>query len=348
MGEFHINLKKGKVEKIDADVYFESVAPKNGIFKMYWQKGGAFHHPPVFTNEGHGVRYQWAYKDGKRADGFSRSYHYNPFKWLGEGTPPDNNGQPRFLANWKDGKRVGLQTWYHQNGLPYLTVLGTGKEARVVDVWTDKGELTCNNGTGYVEKFAPLTIVQPSELGGDGVKSFRHMDIIDFKLIKNLLSRVEFVSLFEVDGMQVFDGGGFKQCYQYKNYKRNLTDLFEDVSMENLTLNDMVTILPFNFEEDRYERLNGNVVLDYQTNSEFSQYYDLFELPKRMKLYRCEWEDGVKHGTETWWADRDVPYKDGFKESLEVKKIIWDKGKLVEEITNEKFWNDHLLGYKVF
>ena len=72
--------------------------------------------------------------------------------------------------------------------------------------------------------------------------------------------------------------------------------------MENLTLNDMVTILPFNFEEDRYERLNGNVVLDYQTNSEFSQYYDLFELPKRMKLYRCEWEDGVKHGLETWWG----------------------------------------------
>ena len=43
-----------------------------------------------------------------------------------------------------------------------------------------------------------------------------------------------------------------------------------------------------------------------------------------------------KHGLETR-LDRDVPYKDGFKESLEVKKIIWDKGKIVEEITNEKF-----------
>ena len=123
MGSFL--LEQG--ERIDADKWFKKVAPKNGVLKFYWHPSGDFESVPQKSNCGHGLRYLWAYKDGKRADGWSRSWYFNPIKNVNPDS--DNNGTPRYLALWKDGIQIGKQTYYHSNGLPYLEKYDNGQQS---------------------------------------------------------------------------------------------------------------------------------------------------------------------------------------------------------------------------
>ena len=62
--------------------------PINGLFQIYWSNGN--------------LRYEWYYKDGKRADGVSRGW------WP--------NGKLKQMIIRKDGKKDGLETTWHENG----------------------------------------------------------------------------------------------------------------------------------------------------------------------------------------------------------------------------------------
>jgi antitoxin component YwqK of YwqJK toxin-antitoxin module len=110
-----------------ADVWIEENHPENGLFKVYWKDvtgirtGGATLDP----DEGVGLRYEWYYKDGKRAEGISRGWDsdgklrslrtYNDmasrvhFEWY-------ENGQKVSEVNYKDDKEDGLRTWWFDNG----------------------------------------------------------------------------------------------------------------------------------------------------------------------------------------------------------------------------------------
>ena len=110
-----------------ADVWIEDNHPENGLFRVYWKDvigirtGGATLDP----DEGVGLRYEWYYKDGKRAEGISRGWDsdgklrslriYNDmaslvhFEWY-------DNGQKEYEETFKDGKLDGLRTYWHKNG----------------------------------------------------------------------------------------------------------------------------------------------------------------------------------------------------------------------------------------
>tara|TARA_Y100000310_G_scaffold270443_1_gene284268 strand:- start:1846 stop:2229 length:384 start_codon:yes stop_codon:yes gene_type:complete len=62
--------------------------PKDGRFRRYWPNGN--------------LRYEWYYKDGKRADGISKGWWYN--------------GNLKQTITWKNGKKVGLFTAWYENG----------------------------------------------------------------------------------------------------------------------------------------------------------------------------------------------------------------------------------------
>ena len=106
--------------------------PENGTFEVYWGNGQ--------------LRYQWDYKDGKRADGESKGWwpdgswkQIKTFKdgelngrcveWYGD-------GQKRVEALYKDGKLHGLQTWWWENGEKWKE--GTYKEGLLWDTDSDK------------------------------------------------------------------------------------------------------------------------------------------------------------------------------------------------------------------
>ena len=66
--------------------------PKDGLFQVKWPNGN--------------LRYEWYYKDGKRADG--KSYGWWP------------NGEQKIIRNWKDGKHYGLQREFYTDGSIWL------------------------------------------------------------------------------------------------------------------------------------------------------------------------------------------------------------------------------------
>ncbi len=53
--------------------------PENGLFRVYWKDIIDNWHGSATLNpdEGEGLRYEWYYKDGKRADGVSKGWWPN-------------------------------------------------------------------------------------------------------------------------------------------------------------------------------------------------------------------------------------------------------------------------------
>ena len=63
--------------------------PNDGLFQIKWPNGN--------------LRYEWYYKDGKRADGVSKGWY--------------ENGQIKQVRNYKDNQLHGLMLHYYHNGL---------------------------------------------------------------------------------------------------------------------------------------------------------------------------------------------------------------------------------------
>jgi hypothetical protein len=113
------------INKDGADNWIEKNHPENGVFRVYWSgdckwvsgsslrykkpngiwAGGARTMDGAATldpDEGKGLRYEWEYKDGKRADGESKS-------WF-------PNGQIRTLKTWKNGQLNGPHIFWKEHG----------------------------------------------------------------------------------------------------------------------------------------------------------------------------------------------------------------------------------------
>ena len=74
--------------------------PINGMFRVYWPNGNK--------------RYEWYYKDGKRANGVSRGW------WP--------NGNLKSEHTLKDGKHDGLYTkWFENGGKEYEHIYKDGE-----------------------------------------------------------------------------------------------------------------------------------------------------------------------------------------------------------------------------
>ena len=147
---------------MDSDVWINNNCPIDGLFRVYWtEKGEATLDP----EEGVGLRYEWYYKDGKRADGTSKSWHENgkikqEYIWKNEGVTLRGdlkepvggtvdgtskwwhpNGQLKQTQNWKNGVKHGVSNSWHKHGQKRSEE--TYKDGKLVDglntVWFDTG-----------------------------------------------------------------------------------------------------------------------------------------------------------------------------------------------------------------
>ena len=75
--------------------WINSNRPDNGLFRAYWTQDDN----ASLENKGLPVRYEWYYKDGKRADGISKGWH--------------KNGQLKQEMTWKDGDLISEIHWYN-------------------------------------------------------------------------------------------------------------------------------------------------------------------------------------------------------------------------------------------
>jgi antitoxin component YwqK of YwqJK toxin-antitoxin module len=115
--------------------WIEENMPENGLFRVYWKDltgdieydndnaGVTFD-----SEEGEGLRYEWYYKDGERADGESKGwfsngisrsiYTYKNKKADGLWTEWFPNGNKRKEGYHRDGKQHGI--WRHWNSCGVL------------------------------------------------------------------------------------------------------------------------------------------------------------------------------------------------------------------------------------
>jgi len=121
--------------------WIEQNHPENGLFRVYWKDadendsltGGI----TFDENEGEGLRYEWYYKDGKRADGISRSW------W--------SNGQLKQITTWKNDKKHGTLKGWIPTGQKYREEKYTnGSKNGLFTTWYSNGqkknEITLNYG----------------------------------------------------------------------------------------------------------------------------------------------------------------------------------------------------------
>jgi len=71
------------------NISMKKLLPSNGWYRRYWSNGS--------------LRYEWKYKDGKKADGISRGWY--------------EDGQLKQMINWKNGKMHGLNVEYTPTGI---------------------------------------------------------------------------------------------------------------------------------------------------------------------------------------------------------------------------------------
>ena len=90
-----------------AEEYIEKNRPENGVFRVYWDDNVTYY-PDITSNiivdpkKSNRLRWEWYYKDGKRADGISRGW------W--------QNGKIKQVQTWKDGKLNGKTAEWWSNG----------------------------------------------------------------------------------------------------------------------------------------------------------------------------------------------------------------------------------------
>ena len=89
----------GTNDWISANIWIENNHPENGWFRAYWEKDG---NGASLEDTGFGLRWEWEYKDGERADGESKGW------WP--------SGQLKCKWTYKDNKQVGKYNLWHPNG----------------------------------------------------------------------------------------------------------------------------------------------------------------------------------------------------------------------------------------
>ena len=96
-----------------AQEWIEENHPENGWFRAYWTEDGVLAElspdhlvePQISLEDcGLGIRYEWEYKDGERADGESKGWYPNSEKW--------GNDKLKSVRVYKDGEKWGETMWY--------------------------------------------------------------------------------------------------------------------------------------------------------------------------------------------------------------------------------------------
>ena len=112
--------------------------PKDGWFRLYWENESALNHiyygkiwKPSKNDQ---LRYEWKYKDGKRADGVSKG-------WF-------PNGQIKSIHTFKDEEKEGLQTYWYENGQKNWEETYKDGKSFVSNSWDENGKIMVKDGNG--------------------------------------------------------------------------------------------------------------------------------------------------------------------------------------------------------
>ncbi len=134
------------IDGIEANKWIKNNHPENGLFRVYWKnvvnwdEGGATFDP----DEGEGLRWEWYYKDGERADGISRGWFPNSNlksehtwkdgKLNGKWIQWKETGEKEIVKYYKDGNHDGSYIEWYKNGEKLKE--GTYKDGNYDGLWT--------------------------------------------------------------------------------------------------------------------------------------------------------------------------------------------------------------------
>ena len=171
------------------DDWIEKNHPENGWFRVYWTKDGVLanvnpdhiEEPQVsFEDCGLGLRWEWEYKDGKRADGISKGWYpnneskgiinqlksVNEFKDGGEQYSAQwyPRGARECEQNYKGSTRHGNWTWWYDNGQKMSErIYRDGQKQGICSLWYPNGQ------KGYEGTFKDDELISDKYWTADGI-----------------------------------------------------------------------------------------------------------------------------------------------------------------------------------
>ncbi len=157
-----------------AEEWIEANHPENGLFRVYWTEDEEV---VSLENTGLPIRYEWYYKDGKRADGVSKGWY--------------KNGKMKHEQYYQNGMQHGKDIWYYQNGQKieegiYLNNFHHGK----CTYWNEDGEkkleIIFRRGKIVKEEWMGKTIINIGFNRAATTSLSNALKILGFKTLHNV------------------------------------------------------------------------------------------------------------------------------------------------------------------
>ena len=288
-----------KINGKPAEDWITENCPKNGLFRVYWKdvvnwyEGGLTFDP----EEGEGLRWEWYYKDGVRADGESKG-------WF-------PSGQMKQLAVWKDTKTIKwIEYWINGHKM-------------VEQYWNPDGEMDGKwfrydeNGKKQYEKSYKNGLPDGKWIYWDNGQ-------------KNYEETYKKGILWDLDSDRPYTGKWLEYTYKdgkkdglwtkwHESGRKQEEGNYKDGKEDGLWIS-------------YYENGQKQDETTYKNGTEIKR-IDWYENGHRRRE-RTHNEDGVKDGVQAWWIENGQKSYEGIFDSGElISEKYWDKnGKVLEEL----------------
>ena len=327
-------------EKI-SDTWISENHPDNGVFRVYWKdvvgsySGGATFNPEesnckIHTDCSGHLRFEWYYKDGKRADGVSKGW------WP--------NGQLKQYITWKNEQWHGIYTeWHEETGNKDVERhYNEGKVEGLYTRWHDNGIKSEEGNYLNGEKDEKWT-----EWYSNGDKNFEvfYKEGLYCHLTSNKPYtgyRVIYYENGDLSTEENYKDGvlhGVKTRWFDNNLKKNeqACENGELISITQYEWHDETDILR---EKGTFDGESGGVLHGYYKSGEkeFIKYYKegkkhgiaTFWYENGQKKEEGNFEDSVKDGLWTSW------YENGQKEYERHSQFVEEELQIIEDIIEDK------------
>ena len=233
-----MSLVNGK----SANEWIDRHKPENGWFRVYYED--SLEHETTTMTPGKQLRWEWKYKDGKRADGVSKGWypkgnikqtqHYKNGVKHGELIRYYNDGQVLDEFNYKNGLRHGTLTTYFING-----------EIMKQSIW-DNGELVKHEiHTDDVNKISYILVwADTNSLNRIDPNYYEKNKKVDDELLKHTLELIQQILEMNPHEILIMDNeGNFPKqdnplikvipSYQTYDFTKERPDWLEQINIDD-------------------------------------------------------------------------------------------------------------------
>ena len=242
--------------------------PENGWFRVYYIDFAG--HQSATMTPGKQLRWEWRYKDGKRADGVSKGWylkgqikqiqHYKNGVRHGKTIRYFPNGQMLDEFNFKNGFKHGTQTTYLENGVISKQSIWNNGEMEKTEIYTDDV-----NKISYI-----LVWSDTNTMNRNDSKSYNVDERVNKELLKHTLNLIDQILEMNPHEILVMDNEG--NFPKHKNKLVKIIPSYQSVGyvkkdspynplwLEQITIDDYTEDTDFNAAKSTAMAYNHGII----------------------------------------------------------------------------------------